>query len=106
MALRGILSGRLPQVRQGGSLMKGKVAILAALAFAVAPAAAYGHGKCDKDRGHRSLRQIDRFVVIYEENHSFDNLYGMWEGVDGIKNADAAHFVQVNQAGQPYQCLL
>jgi phospholipase C len=77
--------------------MKGKVAILAALAFAVAPAAAYGHGKGDKDRGHGSLRQIDRFVVIYEENHSFDNLYGMWEGVDGIKNADAAHFV----AGQP-----
>jgi phospholipase C len=30
----------------------------------------------------------------------------MWEGVDGIRNADAAHSTQVNQAGQPYECLL
>jgi phospholipase C len=86
--------------------MKGKVAVLALLALAAAPAAAYGHGKGDKDRGHGSSRQIDRFVVIYEENHSFDNLYGMWEGVDGVRNADAAHSAQVNQAGDPYQCLL
>jgi phospholipase C len=86
--------------------MKGKVAILAALALAAAPTAAYGHGKGDKHGGKGSMRQIDRFVVIYEENHSFDNLYGMWEGVDGIRNADAAHSTQVNQAGQPYECLL
>jgi acid phosphatase len=83
--------------------MKGRVAILAALALAAAPATAYGHGK---HGGHGSLRQIDRFVVIYEENHSFDNLYGMWERVDGLRNADAAHTVQLNQAGEPYQCLL
>jgi phospholipase C len=85
--------------------MKGRVAILTALALAVAPAAAYGHGK---HRGHGSMRQIDRFVVIYEENHSFDNLYGMWEGVDGVSNAEAdgAHIVQVDQAGRPYDCLL
>jgi phospholipase C len=38
-------------------------------------------------------------VVIYEENHSFDNLYGGWEGVNGLANADAAHTVQINQAG-------
>jgi acid phosphatase len=86
--------------------MKGKVAILAALALAVAPTAAYGHGKGDKDRGHGSMRQIDRIVVIYEENHSFDNLYGMWKGVDGIRNADDAHSTQVNQAGDPYECLM
>src|SRR4051812_3114746 len=86
--------------------MKGKVAVLAALALAVAPAAAYGNGKGHKHRGHGSLRHVGHFVVIYEENHSFDNLYGMWEGVDGVRHADAAHTVQVNQAGQPYQCLL
>jgi acid phosphatase len=44
--------------------------------------------------------------VIYEENHSFDNLYGGWEGVDGLANADAAHTLQVDQAGEPYTCLL
>ena len=29
--------------------------------------------------------------MIYEENHCFDNLYGGWEGVNGLHNADAAH---------------
>ena len=44
-------------------------------------------------------------MVIYEENHSFDNLYGGWEGVNGLANADAAHTTQVNQAGNAYTCL-
>jgi len=50
-------------------------------------------------------------VVIYEENHSFDNLYGGWgtvEGqrVNGRSNAPAAHTTQVDQKGAPYSCLL
>lgn len=49
------------------------------------------------------LDRIGHIVVIYEENHSFDNLYGGWEGVDGLKGARAT---QVNQAGQPFKCLL
>ena len=49
---------------------------------------------------------IKRIVVIYEENHSFDNLYGLWEGVNGLDNADRAHTVQVKQGGTPYACLL
>ena len=44
-------------------------------------------------------------VVIYEENHSFDNLYGGWEGVDGLPRRRRAH-AQVDQAGAPYACLL
>jgi acid phosphatase len=52
------------------------------------------------------LSKVDHIVVIYEENHSFDNLYGGWEGVNGIQNADAAHTIQVNQAGNPFSCLL
>ena len=43
---------------------------------------------------------------MYQENHSFDNLYGGWEGVDGIADAATAHTTQVSQAGAPYQCLL
>jgi phospholipase C len=34
------------------------------------------------------LAAIDHFLVVYQENHSFDNLYGGWEGIDGV--ADAA----------------
>jgi acid phosphatase len=53
----------------------------------------------------RELQKMNHIVVIYEENHSFDNLYGSWEGVNGISNADAAHTTQVNEAGNPYTCL-
>ena len=49
----------------------------------------------------KQLNKINHIVVIYEENHSFDNLYGGWEGVNGLANADAAHTTQVNQAGAP-----
>src|SRR5437773_8508926 len=48
---------------------------------------------------------INHIVVIYEENHSFDNLYGGWEGVNGLANADAAHTTQLKQNGTPYTCL-
>ena len=53
----------------------------------------------------KELQKINHIVVIYEENHSFDNLYGGWEGVNGLANADAAHTTQVNQAGNAYACL-
>ena len=43
------------------------------------------------------LQKIKHFVVIYEENHSFDNLYGGWEGVDGLNNAPTPR----NDAGRP-----
>jgi phospholipase C len=53
-----------------------------------------------------ALSKINHVVVIYEENHSFDNLYGAWEGVNGRANADPAHTVQVGKGGAPYACLL
>src|SRR2546423_1055425 len=57
--------------------------------------------------GHRmnQLSAIKHIVVIYEENHSFDNLYGGWEGVNGRANADAVHTRQVDQAGAAFACL-
>jgi len=49
-------------------------------------------------------------VVIYEENHSFDNLYGLWGDVNGqhlvgLADADPAHRTQIQQNGSPYLCL-
>ena len=61
--------------------------------------AAYGSGKS-------GLSRINHIVVIYQENHSFDNLYGMWEGVNGLRDAPRSRTIQVNQAGVPYQCML
>ena len=58
------------------------------------------HGRSDNKLG-----KIQHIVVIYEENHSFDNLYGGWEGVNGRANADAAHTLQKSEAGDTYACL-
>ena len=52
------------------------------------------------------LASIQHIVVVYQENHSFDNLYGKWEGVNGLANADSAHTRQTSQGGVPYNCLL
>ena len=82
------------------------VVALALAAPAVAAAHGSGHGDGHGDDHGKGLRGIQRIVVIYEENHSFDNLYGKWEGVNGLRNADRAHTTQVNQAGAPYTCLL
>jgi phospholipase C len=40
------------------------------------------------------LQQIDHFVVIYQENQSFDGLYGSFPGANGIQNASAASLTQ------------
>jgi acid phosphatase len=60
--------------------------------------------------GARGLQGIDHLVVIYEENHSFDNLFGRWPGVDGLAGnpADTPRSVQVgpDPARTPYDCLL
>ena len=58
--------------------------VAAAGAALLAPSAAAARGGGHDDGG---LNRIKHFVVIYEENHSFDNLYGRWEGVDGLRDA-------------------
>src|SRR5438132_4930564 len=63
-------------------------------------------GTASAGSGSDRLSRINHIVVIYEENHSFDNLYGGWEGVNGRANADPARTVQLNQAGAPFGCLL
>jgi acid phosphatase len=76
-------------------------AVFAAVLFAVVVVSTAGAAA-----GPDPLRKINHIVVIYEENHSFDNLYGGWEGVNGRANADAAHTRQVDQNGATYSCLL
>jgi phospholipase C len=48
------------------------------------------------------LQKINHIVVIYQENHSFDNLFGGWEGVDGLAHGQVA---QVDQRGHILPCL-
>src|SRR4029450_7435227 len=47
---------------------------------------------------------IDHVIVIYLENHSFDNLYGSFPGADGLAN-DGATATQLDADGQPYATL-
>ena len=51
------------------------------------------------------IRQINHLVVVYMENHSFDNLYGEFKGANGIKNAQKGNFIQVDEEGKPYTYL-
>src|SRR5438874_3126222 len=52
------------------------------------------------------LSRINHVVVIYQENHSFDNLYGGWEGVNGLAAAPTARTAQVDQRGRRFDCLM
>ena len=70
-----------------------------------------GDHEGSQPRPHRGvLGQYKRIVVIYQENHSFDNLFGAWgsvdrERVEGLAQADPAHTTQVAQDLKPFKCL-
>lgn len=51
------------------------------------------------------IRQINHLVVIYMENHSFDNLYGEFKGASGIEDAKSGNYVQVDEQGTTYKYL-
>src|SRR5512132_2558216 len=47
------------------------------------------------------LSGVEHILVIYAENRSFDNLYGLFPGANGIANATPAQFTQVDRDGTP-----
>ncbi len=49
--------------------------------------------------------KLRKIVVIYLENRSFDNLYGLVPEAIGLDDADPAHTVQVDLAGNILSCL-
>lgn len=86
--------------------MRSVLVSVALVAVGFAPAAPAAAAPKDGPLGH-----FKHVVVIYEENHSFDNLYGNWGSVNGqnvVGRADAlaANTTQVAQDGTPYPCLL
>ena len=91
-------------VATAGTLSGSAVAGSAPAASSSTPAPTSVATKPTLPGGYRHL------VVIYEENHSFDNLYGTWgqvrgQAVDGLSHATAAQKTQVAQDGSPYGCL-
>jgi phospholipase C len=60
----------------------------------------------DSDAGELgALAHIEHLVVIYQENRSFDNLYGTFPGANGLKRASKVAKTQVDLAGRPFKCL-
>src|SRR6266851_2681012 len=47
------------------------------------------------------LARIEHIVVIYAENRSFDHLYGLFPGVDGIASATPEQKTQLDHDGNP-----
>jgi len=87
---------------------KAAVAAASGLALVGATIAAGSAGAAPADR--HSVGNFKHLVVIYEENHSFDNLYGLWGQVghgkvNGLAKAEAGT-TQVDQNGAPISCLL
>jgi len=75
--------------RRGLAVAAGVLAALAGMARAEPPAAPPGAEK------------VQHIVIVYLENHSFDNLYGRFPGADGIDNAGTAA-AQTDEDGRPY----
>ena len=48
-----------------------------------------------------SLSRIEHIVVIYGENRSFDNLYGLFPGADGVRDLTPAQYLQTDTDGKP-----
>ena len=51
-----------------------------------------------------SIDRLEHIVVIYLENRSFDNVFGLFPGANGLSNANQAP-LQIDERNQPYQVL-
>ena len=52
-------------------------------------------------RADDAFAKIKTVVVIYAENRSFDHLYGLFPGANGIANATAEAKLQLDHDGNP-----
>ncbi|QJD96570.1 acid phosphatase [Mucilaginibacter robiniae] len=61
--------------------------------------------KKDKVDTTGDISQVKHVVVIYLENHSFDNLYGQLSGVNGLSNSQSTNITQLDATGKAYTYL-
>src|SRR5512142_274516 len=69
--------------------------------LAVAALAAFLASCAMQPAQRASLDRVQHIIVIYAENRSFDNLYGLFPGANGIANATPAQYTQVDRDGKP-----
>jgi acid phosphatase len=60
-----------------------------------------GCAATDPQRGPAALSRIEHVVVIYAENRSFDHLYGLFPGAEGIADATPEQKTQLDRDGRP-----
>jgi len=72
------------------------MAALLALPFLIST-----HVPGQQPRVDRELRPIKHIIVIYQENWSFDSLYGLFPGANGLANASAASLNQTDRFDNP-----
>ncbi len=51
------------------------------------------------------IKNIENVVVIYAENRSFDNLYGLFPGANGLQNVTPANSIQRDRDGSVLKVL-
>jgi phospholipase C len=56
----------------------------------------------DSSPAASSINDVNHVVVIYMENHSFDNLYGEFAGANGLYNATSANWTQTDSSNNVY----
>ena len=78
---------------------RGVIALAAALLASGCANAPHAAG------GGRGLEQIEHIVVIYAENRSFDHLYGLFPGAEGIAQASSEQKTQLDHDGRPLPTL-
>jgi phospholipase C len=67
----------------------------------IALAIAYSSGTLYSAQAQDALSKIKTIVVIYAENRSFDHLYGLFPGANGIANATTEQKTQLDHDGTP-----
>jgi len=80
----------------------GKLPLMASIAGLLFAA---GCKKQDYPLPPGEVNKIKHVVVIYLENHSFDNLYGSFPGANGLSDARARNIIQLDSNDKPYKFL-
>jgi len=70
----------------------------------VAPPSASSRTVVGRNQNVPGLERLQHVVVIYLENHSFDNLYGEFPGANGLANSNATS-LQVDLTGTAFTTL-
>ncbi|MDP2904114.1 MAG: alkaline phosphatase family protein, partial [Methylovulum sp.] len=57
---------------------------------------------CANQPTRPALDDIGHIIIIYAENRSFDNLYGLFPGANGINQASVGQTTQLDHDGKPF----